>query len=168
MASQYRELRRTTAEICWRVYGTPANFNTFRVLAALLHGTLVVGVSQTLRHWTEAPPIFGRAAIMLGIGPHSSIILEFYCLFNVLWEWSANGESCSWSYSSVAVDLLLVDSLWTTKTTMMTMLMTLAFSDRSHVSGSVHLYENLICEEKTCSRWMTLKITQGHQNGAIQ
>jgi len=38
-----------TAEICWRVWGTFANFNGFRVLAALLHGTLVVGVSQTLR-----------------------------------------------------------------------------------------------------------------------
>jgi len=31
------------------VWGTPANFNGFRILAALLHGTLVVGVSQTLR-----------------------------------------------------------------------------------------------------------------------
>jgi len=39
-----------TAEICWRVWGTPANFDGFRVLAALLHGTLVVGVSQTLQH----------------------------------------------------------------------------------------------------------------------
>jgi len=27
-----------TAEICWRVWGTPAKFNGFRVLAALLHG----------------------------------------------------------------------------------------------------------------------------------
>jgi len=27
-----------TAEICWRVWGTPANFSGFRVLAALLHG----------------------------------------------------------------------------------------------------------------------------------
>ena len=36
-----------TAEICWRVWGTPANFNGFRVLAALRHGTLAVGVSQT-------------------------------------------------------------------------------------------------------------------------
>jgi len=36
------------AEICWRVWGTPANLSEFRVLAALLHGTLVVGVSQTL------------------------------------------------------------------------------------------------------------------------
>ena len=31
------------------VWGTPANFNRFRILAALLHSTLVVGVrSQTL------------------------------------------------------------------------------------------------------------------------
>jgi len=27
-----------TAEICWRVWGTPAHFNGFRILAALLHG----------------------------------------------------------------------------------------------------------------------------------
>ena len=33
------------AEIVSLVWGTPANFNGFRVLAALLHGTLVVGVS---------------------------------------------------------------------------------------------------------------------------
>ena len=36
-------------EIVSGVWGTPANFNGFRVLAALLHGILVVGVSQTLR-----------------------------------------------------------------------------------------------------------------------
>ena len=34
-------------EIVSLVWGTPGNFNGFRVLAALLHGTLVVGVSQT-------------------------------------------------------------------------------------------------------------------------
>jgi len=37
------------AEIDPLVWGIPANFNGFRVLAALLHGTPVVGVSQTLR-----------------------------------------------------------------------------------------------------------------------
>jgi len=37
------------AEIGLLEWGTPANFNGFRVLAALLHGTLAVGVSQTLR-----------------------------------------------------------------------------------------------------------------------
>jgi len=37
------------AEIVSLVWGTPANFNGFRVLAALLHGTPVFGVSQSLR-----------------------------------------------------------------------------------------------------------------------
>ena len=35
------------AEIVSLVWGTPGNFNGFRILAALLHGSLVVGVSQT-------------------------------------------------------------------------------------------------------------------------
>jgi len=40
-----------TVEIRLGVWGTPANFNRFRVLAALLHGStaLVVSISQTLR-----------------------------------------------------------------------------------------------------------------------
>jgi len=42
-----------TAEIGLPVWGTPANFNGFSVLAALLHGSQVVGVSQTFRRWTE-------------------------------------------------------------------------------------------------------------------
>jgi len=36
------------AEIGLVLWGTPANFNGFRVLAALLHGTPVLGISQTL------------------------------------------------------------------------------------------------------------------------
>ena len=60
------------AEIDPVVWGTPANFNGFRVLAALLHCTV-------LQQWASAklcgveqrsPPIFSRAAITLGIGPH--------------------------------------------------------------------------------------------------
>jgi len=37
------------AEIGSGVWGTSGNFNGFRVVAALLHRTLVVSVSQTLR-----------------------------------------------------------------------------------------------------------------------
>jgi len=58
------------AKIGLGVWGTRAtNFNGFRVLAALLHGTLakLCGVEQ------RAPPIFGRAAIALGTGQHSSV-----------------------------------------------------------------------------------------------
>jgi len=36
-------------EICWRVWGTPTNVNGFRVLSALLHGTPIVGVSQSAK-----------------------------------------------------------------------------------------------------------------------
>jgi len=52
------------AEIGSVVWSAPANFNGFRVLAALLHGTPAVGVSQTLRVEQRAPPIFGTAAII--------------------------------------------------------------------------------------------------------
>ena len=38
------------AEIVPSVWGTPANLNRFHDLAALLHGTPVVGISQTLQH----------------------------------------------------------------------------------------------------------------------
>jgi len=128
------------AEIGWRVWGTPANFKGFRVLArsllqrrrspeanqtalclavfwagtvhfrgllplaefcqvqnslciqvvrspilaALLHGTLAAEISQTLRRGTvngntelsqRAPAsLYGRAAITLAIGPHSSFL----------------------------------------------------------------------------------------------
>jgi len=37
------------AKIVSLVWGTPANFNEFCILAALLHGTQVVGVSQSLQ-----------------------------------------------------------------------------------------------------------------------
>jgi len=40
--------------------GTPANFNGFHILAALLHGTPVLGISQTLRHWTEGATYIRR------------------------------------------------------------------------------------------------------------
>ena len=51
MFPQYGELGPLAADPV--VWGIPANFTGFRVLAALLHGTPVVGVSQTLRRWTE-------------------------------------------------------------------------------------------------------------------
>ena len=139
MSLQYGELQPLTVEIDLPVWGTPVNFNGFRVLAALLqrhrsqeanetlhyvwpspgllhciyifggsfclrefcpvqnslyvqvlcsallHGTRAACVSQTLRCGTRngitelsqrAPPIFGRAAITLGIGTHSSCYCE--------------------------------------------------------------------------------------------
>jgi len=47
-----------------------SNFNAFRVLAALLHGTQYWASAKLCGVEQRAPPIFGRAAITLGIGPH--------------------------------------------------------------------------------------------------
>ena len=82
------------AEIVSLVWGTPGNFDGFHVLAALLHGTSSgrqpnCGVEQ------RAPPMFGRATITLGIGPHSSLvsilILDACLLCNFSWL-----VSCTW------------------------------------------------------------------------
>ena len=47
------------------------HFNEFRVLAALLHDTLVVASAKLCSIEQRALPIFGRAAVMLDIGPDS-------------------------------------------------------------------------------------------------
>jgi len=95
------------AEICWRVWGTPANFNGFRVLAsALLHGTPAVGVSQSLRLFgveQTAPPTFGRAAITLDIGPHCSFDFEteFKASFDTVKRTFLN--FCQSNYSQISL-----------------------------------------------------------------
>jgi len=65
-----------TAEICWRVWGNPANFNGFRVLAVLLYGTLVVGVGQTLQRWTEGATYIRQGGHHVG---HWPTFLVYVC-----------------------------------------------------------------------------------------
>jgi len=57
------------AEIILLVWGTTANFNGFGVLAALLDGTLVVGVSQTLHRWTEGASYIRQSGHHVGHWP---------------------------------------------------------------------------------------------------
>jgi len=62
------------AEIGPVVWDTPANFNGFRVLAALLSSSGCQPNFAALHIGRRAPPMFGRATITLGIGPHSSLL----------------------------------------------------------------------------------------------
>jgi len=57
------------AEIDPVVWGTPANFNGFRVLVALLYGTLVVGVGQTLRRRTDGATYIPQGGHHVGHWP---------------------------------------------------------------------------------------------------
>jgi len=63
------------AETVSLVWGTPANFNEFRVLAALLHGIPVLGVSQTLRRSTEGATYIRHGGHHIG---HWPTFLIFY------------------------------------------------------------------------------------------
>ena len=63
---------RLAAEIHPVVWGIPANFNGFRVLAAYCMALEYWALATLCGVEQRAPPIFGRAAITLGIGPHSS------------------------------------------------------------------------------------------------
>ena len=71
-----------TAEVGLPVWGTLANFNRFCILAALLHGTLVVGISQTLRHWTE-----GATYIWQGVGHWPTFLVDLFIYFVYLFIW---------------------------------------------------------------------------------
>ena len=73
---QYGTFRPTRGPV---VCGTPPNFNGFRAAKTRL-GSVTVRHSGSGRQPNcgaeqMAPPIFGRATITLGIGPHSSLSL---------------------------------------------------------------------------------------------
>jgi len=78
MSAQYGELWHTSGWNLLASLGHPANLNGFRVLAALLHGTLGVGVSQTFQRWTEGVTYIRQGGHRVGHCSHSSCL---YFLF---------------------------------------------------------------------------------------
>jgi len=58
-----------TAEICWRVWGTPVNFNGFRVLAALLQRRRSAEANQTLHDVWPCPALLHYIYISGGSCP---------------------------------------------------------------------------------------------------
>ena len=58
-----------TAQIDPVVWGTTANFNGFGVLVALLRGTRVLGISHTLRRWTEGATYIQQGGHHVGHWP---------------------------------------------------------------------------------------------------
>ena len=58
-----------TAEICWQDWGTPANFNCFRVLAWLLHRRRSMEVNKTLQDVWPSPGLVHYAYIFGGSCP---------------------------------------------------------------------------------------------------
>jgi len=68
------------------VWGTPANFNGFRVLAPLLFGTPALGVSQTLRRWTEGATYIRQGGHHVGHWPTFLVLKISWHLFLRKWK----------------------------------------------------------------------------------
>jgi len=69
MSSQYGELWPTSGWDLLASLGHPCKFQRFHILTALLRGTLVVGISQTLRHWTESATYIQQGGHHVGHWP---------------------------------------------------------------------------------------------------
>ena len=79
------------AEILSLVWGTPGNFNGFRFVAALLHVTLVVGVSQTLRRWAEGATYIWQGGHHVGHWPTCLVVCEPHTMW-----WAMMWSCCDW------------------------------------------------------------------------
>jgi len=97
------------ADICWHVWGTPANFNGFHILAALMHDTLIVGVSQTLWCWTEGASYIWQDGHHVGHWPTFLVENKLFVLVRgTAWNVSQLllGKGCPYWYT------FLVISFW--------------------------------------------------------
>jgi len=65
-----------TAEICWRVWGIPANFNAFRVLASLLQRRHSTEVNQTLHDVWPSPGLVHYIYIFWGFWSGTEFFLR--------------------------------------------------------------------------------------------
>jgi len=110
-SSQYGPL---TAEICWRVWGIPANFNGFRALASLLQQRRSPEVNQTLHDVCPSPGlvhciyILGAVACN-GILPAAKFTshpcLTFSYIGSVTARLSSSGRQpmfAAWNYGTFA------------------------------------------------------------------
>jgi len=105
MSSHYGKLLPTNGWDGSVIWGTPPNVNGFRVLAALLHDTLVVGVSQTLPRWTEGATYIRQGGHHVG---HLPTFLVCYWLY-ILWVMISNFLYVGWQWHNFFTSLA---TLW--------------------------------------------------------
>jgi len=96
------------AEIDPVVWGTPANFNLFHVLAALLHGSQVLGISQTLRHWTEGATYIRQGGHHVG---HWPTFLVFVIDFTTHRQAVRSAYNRRWYLSHLVITAMFSETL---------------------------------------------------------
>jgi len=86
-----------TAEICWRVWGTPANLNGFRILASLLQRRCSTEVDEKSVHYVRLYPglvyciyIFGSSCpLMEFCHVQNSLCVQLRIIAQVCWAISS-------------------------------------------------------------------------------
>jgi len=86
-----------TAEICWWVWGTPANFNRLRVLPSLLHRRGSTEVNQTLHYVWPTPGLIHYIYIL----PDAKLTLRPSLAFSYIGSVTAR-YSISWRQANFA------------------------------------------------------------------
>jgi len=97
-------------EIHWRVWGTAANFNRFRVLASLLHRCRTVEVNKTLQDVWPSPGLVHYIYIVLPAAKFTlHLSLAFSCIASVTERHSSSGRQpnfvawyTEWNYGTFA------------------------------------------------------------------
>jgi len=84
MSAQYGELRPTSGRDPWGSWRHPCKFQQVSHLGSVIARHLVVGV-KLCGVEQRVPPMFGRATITLGIGPHSSWLS--FCILWAIYLW---------------------------------------------------------------------------------
>ena len=96
-----------TAEMCWRVWGTAANFNGFHVLGSLLHRHRSTEANQTLHdvwlspglvhyiYWGLLPPNGILPAAKFTLRPIKSCVLLYWQLYRTARQQWASAKLCS-------------------------------------------------------------------------
>ena len=83
MSSQYGELRPTNGWALLASLGYPCKFQRVsRLGSVILHGTLVLGVSQTLRRWTQGATYIWQGGHHVGHWPTFLVFKKFLKLSN--------------------------------------------------------------------------------------
>ena len=87
-----------TAEICWQVWGTPASFNGFRVLALLLQRRRSLEANQTLHNVWPSPGLahyihFRGLLLPKGILPGAKFTLRPSLAFSYIGSVTARHSS---------------------------------------------------------------------------
>jgi len=95
----------TSAEIVSLVLGTPANFSQVSRLGSVTARHLVLGVSQSLRRWTEGTTYVRQGDHHVG---HSPTFLVVCCFEQKVRAWSQGEDTTAWRG-----DVLAVSRSWT-------------------------------------------------------